>query len=120
MLERIQGLPENVIGFTARGVVTGADYESVLIPAVEKMLADRKNVRLLYHLGDDFKGFDAEAIWNDAKVGMQHLTSWERVAVVTDVGWIRTTMKAFGFVLPGHVKVYSNNKLTEALKWLSE
>ncbi|GFE60631.1 STAS/SEC14 domain-containing protein [Geobacter sp. AOG2] len=120
MLERIQGLPENVLGFTARGEVTGTDYESVLIPAVEKMLADRKSIRFLYHFGDEFTGFDAEALWNDAKVGLQHLTSWEKVAVVTDVEWIRTSMKVFGFVLAGHVKVYSNNELTEALKWMSE
>ena len=120
MLERMQGLPENVLGITARGEVTGTDYETVLIPAVDKMLADRKSIRFLYHLGDEFTGFDTEAIWNDAKVGFQHFTSWEKVAVVTDVGWIRTAMKMFGFVLTGHVKVYSNNELSEALKWLSE
>jgi hypothetical protein len=100
--------------------VTGTDYESVLIPAVEKMLVDRQSFRFLYHLGDEFTGFDAEALWNDAKVGLQHFFSWERVAVVTDVGWIRTAVKAFGFILPGHVRVYSNCKFTEALKWLSE
>ena len=97
MLERIHGLAENILGFTARGEVTGTDYESLLIPVVEKMLADRKSIRFLYHLGDEFAGFNAEAIWNDAKVGLQHITSWEKVAVVTDVGWIRTSMKMFGF-----------------------
>lgn len=120
MLERIQGLPENVLGFKASGEVTGSDYETVLIPAVEKMLADRKSIRFLYHLGDEFTGFDAQAMWNDAKVGMQHFSSWERIAVVTDVGWIRTSMKVFGFILTGHVKVYGNSEFTEALKWLSE
>lgn len=120
MLERIQGLPENVLGFSAKGEVTGTDYETVLIPVVEKMLADRQSIRFLYHIGEEFTGFNAEAIWNDAKVGLQHLTSWERVAVVTDVGWIRTAVKVFGFVLTGQVKVYCNNELTEALKWLSE
>ncbi|RII27164.1 MAG: hypothetical protein CXR31_07885 [Geobacter sp.] len=118
MLERIQGLPENVLGFEAKGEVTGADYESVLIPAVEKMLAQRKSIRFLYHLGNEFTGFNAKAMWDDAKVGLQHLAAWERVAVVTDVEWIRVAMKAFGFVLSGKLRVFGNNELMEARRWL--
>jgi hypothetical protein len=120
MLERIQGLPDNIIGFEAKGKVTGDDYESLLIPAVEKMTAQHKKIRFLYHLGDDFLGFTTKAIWDDAKVGIQHLASWDRVAVVTDLEWIRTAIKALDFVMPGHVKVFDNNELLEARQWLSE
>jgi len=120
MLERINGLSENVLGFEAKGEVTGADYESVLIPAVEEMLARQKNIRFLYHLGDEFTGFDAKAMWDDVKVGLQHFAAWERVAVVTDMGWIRTAVKAFGFVMPGHVRIFSNLEFAEALRWLNE
>ena len=120
MLERMQDLPDGVLGFEAKGEVTGADYESVLIPAVEEMLAQQESVRFLYYLGNDFTGFDAKAMWDDATVGLQHFTAWERVAVVTDIGWIRTAVKAFGFVMPGHVKVFGNSELAEARQWLSE
>jgi hypothetical protein len=120
MLERIQGLPENVLGFTAKGEVTGADYESVLMPAVDEMFARSKTIRFLYHLGAEFTGFDAKAIWDDAKVGLQHLTAWERVAVVTDATWIHTAIRAFGFVMPGHVRVFENSELPEARQWLSK
>lgn len=63
LLERVKGLPDDVLGFEAKGEVTGADYESVLIPAVDEMLARRKSIRFLYHLGNGFAGFDAKAIW---------------------------------------------------------
>jgi hypothetical protein len=69
----------------------------VLIPAVEEMFAGRKNIRFLYHPEGEFPGFDAN-IWDDAKVGLHHLTDRERVAVATGAGGTRTTMKAFGFV----------------------
>ena len=120
MLERIQGLPENVLGFEAKGEVTGADYESVLIPAVEELLTRQKRIRFLYHLGHEFTGFDAKAMWDDAKVGLQHLTAWERVAVVTDVGWLQMAVKGFGFVMPGQVRVFSNIEFEAARRWLSE
>lgn len=120
MLERIRGLPENVLGLEARGEVTGADYESVLIPAVDEMLARRRSIRFLYHLGNEFTGFDAKAMWDDAKVGLRHLAAWERVAVVTDVAWIRTAVKMFAFVMPGQVRIFSNSELAGARQWLSE
>lgn len=120
MLERMKGLPEDVIGFEAKGEVTGADYEMVLIPAVDEMVARRKNVRLLYHLGDSFAGFDAKAMVDDAKVGLQHRTAWEKVAVVTDVGWIHTAFKAFALLVPGHFRAFHNAELMGARRWVSE
>jgi hypothetical protein len=120
MIERIEGLPDNVLGFRAKGEVTGTDYETVLIPAVEEALATRRKIRLLYHLGEDFTGFDAKAMWDDAKVGLQHLTAWERIAMVSDITWIRGMVKAFGFVMPAQVRIFRNSELEAALKWVSE
>lgn len=94
--------------------MTGADYGTMLVPALEEMLARRGNIRFRNHLGNEFTGFDAKAMWEDAMVGLQHLTAWERVAVVTDVGWIRTAEKASGFFMHGHVR------LSEARRWLSQ
>ena len=41
MIERIPNLPDNVLGFTATGIVTASDYESVIVPAVEAMFSRR-------------------------------------------------------------------------------
>ena len=45
--------------------------------------------------------------------------AWERIAVVTDVDWIRTATKAFGFAMPGEVRVFSNAELGAARDWLT-
>ena len=37
----------------------------------------------------DFAGLDIGAVWEDFMVGMESFTRWERVAVVTDVEWIK-------------------------------
>ena len=55
MVERIPGLPDTVLGFTAKGTVTANDYESVIIPAVEAVFSRQSKVRFLYHLGEDFR-----------------------------------------------------------------
>jgi hypothetical protein len=119
MIERITDLPDNVLGFTARGKVTAKDYETVLVPAVEEAIAARHKIRFLYHLGPELSGFEAGALWDDAKVGLKHPTSWERVAIVTDTEWIRVATKVFGFAIPGEVRVFGNAEMPAAREWLS-
>lgn len=118
MIERLTGLPDNVIGFSAHGQITAGDYEDHVVPAVEEALMSREKVRLLYHLGEDFDGFDAGAFWEDTKVGLSHLAAWERIALVTDVGWLRGATKAMGFMMPGHVRVFTNAELEIARNWI--
>ena len=120
MVERISGLPGNVLGFTATGKVTGADYETVIVPAAEEMFARHGKIRLLYHLGPGFSGFEAAAVWDDAKLGLKHLAGWERTAVVSDVEWIRGAVRLFGFGIPGQVRVFSNDDMAEARRWICE
>jgi len=88
MLALIPDLADHVIGVTASGMVTAADYEAVLIPAVKVAFATHGKVCVLYHLGPSFAGFTAGAMWDDLKVGVAHISEWERIAMVTDHEWI--------------------------------
>jgi hypothetical protein len=120
MIEQIPDLPDNVIGFTASGTVTANDYESIIIPAIEELFARKGKARFLYHLGEDFTGFEGAAMWDDTKLGLKHLSGWERMAIATDVEWIRVALRVFGLAIPGHVRVFHNNELAEAKRWVSE
>jgi hypothetical protein len=42
-----------------------------------------------------------------------------RIAVVTDIDWVRWATKAFGFAMLGHVKVFANGQLAEAREGVS-
>jgi hypothetical protein len=119
MVDQISGLPDSVLGFTAKGTVTANDYESVIIPAVEALFSRQSKVRFLYHLGEDFSGFEAAAIWDDTKLGLKHLAGWEKLAVVSDIEWIRVAIKVFGLAIPGHVRVFHNCELAEAKRWVT-
>jgi hypothetical protein len=118
MIERISDLPDTVLGFTATRTVTAADYEAVIMPAVEAQFARQDKIRLLYHLGPGFVGFDAGAMWDDAKVGLRHPGGWEKVAVVTDVDWLRAAVKGFRFAMLGDVRVFHNEELADAKRWI--
>jgi hypothetical protein len=120
MIEIVAGLPDGVVGFVAKGRVTKSDYDSVLIPKVKEAVARRGKVRCYYELGPEFTGIEPGAMWEDFKLGMEHLLQWERVAVVTDAEWIRIAISAFRFLVPGEIRVFSVARAAEARHWIVE
>ena len=110
MIEIIEGFPGNVVGLAAKGEVTRKDYLEVVIPAIDKALKHNAKLRLYYDLGSQFTGIDFGAEWEDFKLGIEHLSRWERVAVVTDVPWIRHLVGAFRFLIPGEVRVFTTGR----------
>jgi hypothetical protein len=120
MVERIEGLPEWVLAFSAKGTVTRSDYDQIIVPAVEEASAKHHKLRFLYDIGADFSEFETAVMWEDAKIGLKHLWSWDRVAVVTDIEWIRGAMELLCFLFHGHVRVFRNGQMAEAREWISE
>jgi hypothetical protein len=120
VIELIEGLPAPVVGLRVGGEVTREDYERVLLPAVARVREGRDRIRLLYVIGDDFDGYSMGAIWEDAKLGAHSLLAWERIAVVTDVGWIRHLMAAFGWMIRGEIRVVGTEREDEARAWVTE
>jgi hypothetical protein len=120
MIEQIAGMPAGTLGFSATGQVTARDYEQVIVPDIEAAFALNKKLRLLYHLGESFTGFDPGAMWDDAKLGLRHFSGWDRVALVTDVAWVRNLAVAMGFLAPAEIRLYDNAELEQAKAWIGE
>jgi SpoIIAA-like len=118
MLKLLSGLPDNVLGVSAEGKITGTDYETVLIPAMEEKLKANKKLRMIYQLGSKFTGFEVSAALDDAKMGMKHLSAWDRIALVSDHEMINTFAKFFGHMLSCELRVFKNAEFEEAKKWI--
>jgi hypothetical protein len=118
MIEQLTNFPDNVLAFVCKGRVTKADYDAVLVPAVLNALKTHDKLRLYYETAADFGGIDPGAMWADFKVGMEHLTRWERIALVTDIDWIKYTMQFFSFMMPGATKLFPLSQAAEARAWI--
>jgi SpoIIAA-like len=118
MIRRIEDMPAGTVGLEAVGTVTADDYERVLIPALSDAL-ERKNVRLLYLLGPQFESYSASAMWSDTKIGLRHLRSWKKVAIVSDEEWLEKAVKALGWMMPGKIKAFEVDEFDEAKAWVS-
>jgi len=113
-------LPDNVLGVSTEGKITGEDYEKVLIPALEEKLKANKKINMLYHLGSNFSDFDLNAMLDDAKMGMKHLSAWEKIALVSDHDMINTFAKVFGYMLSCELRIFKNAEFEDARKWIIE
>ena len=120
MIEPLDDMPEGTIGFRATGHVTRDDYKDVLLPPM-KEAAEAGEVRMVYAVGPGFEKFEAGALAQDTKVGLTlgigHLHSWKRTAIVTDVEWIENAIHAFGWMTPGEVRVFPLDGLDDAKAW---
>ncbi len=118
MIKLLDGFPENVVACSGEGHVTRKDYEEVLIPRVNAVLSRYDKVRLYYEFGPAFHGIDAGAAWEDFKVGVENLSRWERMAVVTDVAWIRLALSAFRVFMPRQLRLFAANQSSHARAWI--
>ncbi|WP_068154924.1 STAS/SEC14 domain-containing protein [Rhodococcus phenolicus] len=119
MLEPIRDLPDGVLGFEAVGRLEASDYENVLMPAVREICDRGGGIRIVL-VFERFDGVSAGAAWDDMKLGVEHLTRWERIALVTDLDWMVTVTSLFGWMTPGEFKRFPLAERTAAIAWAAE
>ena len=117
MINELDGLPEGVIGFEASGKIAAEDYRDVIVPALEQA-AKIGDVRFLIVMRD-VDGISGGAIWQDLKVGIEHLHAWKRIALVTDIAWMSHLTDLFGWMTPGETKTFPLEHKDEAIQWVS-
>jgi SpoIIAA-like len=115
MMKELSDLPAGVIGFESSGKIQAEDYRDVVLPVLERAAAAGE-VRFVIVMRD-FGGMSGGAVWQDLKVGIEHLRAWKRIALVTDITWIRDMTSLFGWMTPGEVKTFHLTELDEAVAW---
>jgi hypothetical protein len=119
MLQRLEDAPDGVIAIEASGTVTADDYHQILDPALDEAASAGRPIRLLYVLGADFHGYTFGAAFADAGES-RRMGDIERMAVVTDVGWVRDAIGLFRLAMPSRLRVFSLAERAAATSWVGE
>ncbi|MGI9399881.1 MAG: STAS/SEC14 domain-containing protein [Rhizobiaceae bacterium] len=117
--EVIDGLPSDVIGIDARGLISATEYRETLMPLVEDKLKQHDKLKILVNAGPYFDGFSAGALWDDARFGLSHFTTFSKLALVTDHDWLRHSAKMFGILMPTEIMVFDDDELEDAKAWIT-
>jgi hypothetical protein len=117
MIKELDGMPAGVIGFEASGKLRAEDYRDVVLPALERA-ASTGEVRFLIVM-EDFDGMSGGALWQDLKVGFEHLRAWKRIALVTDIQWMSRMTDLFGWMTPGETRTFPKAERAAAIAWVA-
>jgi len=118
MLEILKDLPPGLDGVKASGMLSAADYQTVMVPLIDEARRQGRHLRFLYQVGPEFQGFTPGATWEDMKIGLRSMRLFDACAVVSDVGWIRESTKLAAFLMPCPVKVFAVADRSVAVEWL--
>jgi hypothetical protein len=119
MLEPLTDLPAGVVGFEAKGELSASDYTQVLLPAVDETIASGNDVRIVL-VFERFDGASGGAMWQDLKMGIEHFTHWKRIALVTDIDWMKQLTSLFGWMTPGELRHFPIAERAAAIRWAAE
>lgn len=117
-ITEMDGFPADVIAIELNGLITSQDYSDMLVPLVTERAKSHDKLKLLCVMGPYFDGYSAGAMWDDMRFGFGHLTTFSRIALVTDHDWIRTGAKFFGVMMPSEVVVFDMAELDDAKAWV--
>jgi hypothetical protein len=120
MIEILPKSHGNILGVKAIGKVTAEDYEKILIPKFDNMLAEHEKGKFIYYLCPEFEGFEMGAVWDDAKYACGHQDRFEKIALVGGPKWMSWTTKIAGAFISGEIRTFDEGQLQEAWDWIEE
>ena len=118
MIEVLQGYPDEVLAISCAGRITADDYRNVLVPEAEARIARYGCVRILYYLGPSYQTFSSSAVWSDVLFGLSNWSKFNRLALVTDVEWIRASARLFEPFFHRGLRIFEASELSAASAWI--
>lgn len=118
MIKIIQGLPDNVCGFTASGKITGKDYDLIVYPEVKRIARQSKKINYLLIIETPLRKYTSGAWLKDALLGLKYFTRWNKIAIVSEKNSIKKFTNFFGKFIPGEVKGFLSSEITIAKEWI--
>jgi stage II sporulation SpoAA-like protein len=121
VVEPLTDMPDGTLGFQISGNLTRDDYDT-MVPPLRAAIAAGEPLRVLFEVVS-FEGLSADALWEDLKadatLGLGHLRSWKRLALVSDLEWFRHAIGLFGWMIPGEVRLFRPADRAEAIAWVA-
>ncbi|MFI2842319.1 STAS/SEC14 domain-containing protein [Mycolicibacterium sp. PDY-3] len=119
MIEILTDMPTGVTGIRVSGRISGEELREFQ-PVMED-LGKAAEIRIVEVIDPDYDGFGPGGLTEDLKMGfgalLHHHSAFKRIAVVSDKDWVRHTMHAIGWMVPGELAVFGGDELDRAAEW---
>ena len=118
MIEQLPTDSDRVLSFRLSGLLHHDDYKA-FVPVIDAAIARDGRVRLLAQF-EDFRGWDAHALWDDIKFATTHCTKLDRIALVGERAWEKWMALVCKPFTMARVRYFDANDVEAAKAWLAE
>jgi len=119
MLQLMTDAPPHTVGVRAVGKVDKEEYESILLPALEKAIKQYGELNFIMVLETDVGNFSAGAWLDDIKAGLKYFTKWNKIAIVTDQKPVQKITDFISALIPGEAKGFPVSDIELAKAWVA-
>lgn len=120
MIALLNDLPDHVVGARLTAPAAGDEFDRIVRPRLADVLSRYRKVNVLIELPD---GPEAEAgikrLLQGGGLGIDDLRQFDRLALVSDLDWLKRKLSLFGLFAPCSVKRFSETDLPAARRWVS-
>lgn len=108
---------DNILGLAIVGEMQLADYEK-LDYYIQDKVEQYGKARIFLEI-IELKGISFRAFWEDMKASIKHYKDVERVAVIGDQAWLKTSVKLGDLLTPGlDLGAFGTQERQRAISWL--
>lgn len=116
MIEVMDLTRENIIATRTHDKLTVDDYK-VVQPMVREIVDRGQKIRWYFDI-EDFGGWDADAIWEEARSDIRYPHDFEKIAIVGNHKWERLADALTEFT-PAEVRYFDSAEREQAKQWIS-
>ncbi|MGP8050329.1 MAG: STAS/SEC14 domain-containing protein [Desulfobaccales bacterium] len=120
MLEIMPESEGPLLWLRARERLTVEDYREVFIPRLGLAIREHGQVRLLLHLGPDFRGWTPGAWWENLKLELKHRGDFKKLGQAGASYGADALLRLLARFMPGEVRTFFREHLAEAWIWIQE
>ena len=108
---------DRLLGLAIVGKLYPADYDRINM-LVEEKVRHHGKARLLLEVVST-EGINARTLWEDLKASLKLYKDVERVAIIGDHSWLKTSVKLSDLLTPGlELAAFSTTEHKRAIAWL--
>ena len=116
-VRQIELANDRLLGLAIIGKLSPTDYDRIN-RLVEEQVRHHGRARLLLEIVST-EGINARTLWEDLKTSLKLYKDLERVAIIGDQGWLKTSVKLSDLLTPGlELAAFGSTEQQRAIHWL--
>jgi SpoIIAA-like len=99
------------------GKLVHTDYQR-FVPEFDRLVEKHGKISLLFEMVD-FHGWEAQAAWDDLRLGIKHFSDIERIAMVGEQKWQEWMAIFCRPFTTAKIRYFESDAIAEARNWLN-